>query len=98
MLKPRHLTLLRGALQFFGEELLPHGPEVAQPYLDEEIDDEFTSGELQELQRFLSQVDIRYATLEVADRERVQPQLSQSFDDVSGSPDQVAVVLVPARL
>ena len=98
MLRQRHLPLLRGALQFFGEELLPHGPEVVQPYLDEEIDGEFNSSELQELQRFLSQVEVRYAVLDEADHERVQPQLSDAPDEIAAPTDHLAVVLVPIRL
>ena len=97
MLKQRHLTLLRGALQFFGEELLPHEPEVMRPYLDQDVDDEFTSSELQELQRFLSRVEVRYTGLDAADHECVQPQLSHSLDEVAASSEQVAVVLIPAE-
>ena len=101
MLKQRHLTLLRGALQFFGEELLPHGSEVVQPYLDEEVDGEFTIAELQELQRFLSQVEVRYTALDAADRERVQPQLFDIIEEArtaSNSTIRVATVLLPMGL
>ncbi|MCA9091415.1 MAG: hypothetical protein KDA90_22600 [Planctomycetaceae bacterium] len=97
MLRQRHLTLLRAALQYIGEELLPHGPGAMQSYLDEKVDHEFTSSELQELQQFLSRVEVRYTGLDAVDPERVQPQLSHSVEDLATPMDRVAVVLIPTE-
>ncbi len=58
MLTKRHLTIIRGALQFFDEEFSPHSLLMAGPYFDEPL--ELAADELQELRELLSTVELRY--------------------------------------
>jgi hypothetical protein len=54
-------------LQYFNEELVPHGLEAMRPYLDEAVEGDITSADIQQLQQFLREVEIRYAELSSID-------------------------------
>ncbi|HEY4259097.1 MAG TPA: hypothetical protein VGM98_03005 [Schlesneria sp.] len=61
MLTKSHLAVLRAALQYFDDEMGPHGMDVMRPYFDEEPTDEWTSLKIRELQTYLRDCELRYA-------------------------------------
>lgn len=83
MLTQNHLTILRAALQYFLEELMPHGPEAMQSYLDKPIEGDITQTEVQKVQLFLRNVDVKFAVLRWADPYRIESPLYDSLDSVS---------------
>ncbi|MCG6157267.1 methyltransferase [Rubinisphaera margarita] len=91
------LVLLRAALQFWSEELEPHGPSTWQPYLDRQI--QVRRGRCAELRQTLLNCELRYAAVERdADRFKqvalyhspLAAALSATSDDAV-----VALVLIP---
>lgn len=59
MLTQRHLALIRAALQFFDEELVPSGMEVIRFYLDTPMDPEVTHVEIRMLRTMLGRAELK---------------------------------------
>lgn len=59
MLTQRHLALVRAALQFFDEELVPSGMEVIRFYLDTPTDEEVTHLEIRTLRSMLKNAELK---------------------------------------
>ena len=64
MLTKRHLAIIRAALQFFDEEMSPHGPDVAHPYFEEPLQGELRAEELRKLRELLATTELRYLEYE----------------------------------
>jgi hypothetical protein len=100
LLERRQLAVLRAALQFFDEELGPHGVNAMQPYFDEPPDGGISRSELEKLRDVLRTCEIRYACCDVTGTQVTHTGLyasaeiarSYAVDHV----DQVATVLLMA--
>lgn len=101
MLTKSHLAVLRAALQYFDEELGPHGMDIMWPYFEEEPAVAWTSVEIRELQRFLRDCELRYVGYVPATGELSSPFLSPSVDallsSVTDPSIQVATVVLSPR-
>ncbi len=64
MLTQRHLALIRAALQYFDEELVPHGMLAWRPYLDDHLEGDVTSLEVQQLRFYLRQATVKYGSFD----------------------------------
>lgn len=89
LLTPKHLVLIRAALQYFEEEMGPHWADVCGDDLE---DDSITIDELRDLQKFLSIVEIRYARLKLDRTELADTTLML---DVMGSDLPSVTILLP---
>ena len=96
MLTRRQLATLRAALQFWREEICPHGEVAARPYLETGDIAPLTSDEVNELRVRFDPTNLRYAVI-AADHSRLQSttlfataEKAESFANVR---DHVALVL-----
>jgi hypothetical protein len=98
VLTTKHLTVLRAALQYFQDELVPHGLDALRPYLDRPIDGGITSADVRQLQQFLRDAEIQYAAVSSAAPRQMDSTLYMSLEAASAglSDDsrQVDVVLI----
>ena len=97
VLTPPDLILIRGTLQFWAEEIEPHGPEAGRPYLP--TSQPVTAGHATELQRYLASTRLRYL---LCNRTDLQPAKSRLSDDAADFKDAdaesiVATVLFPPQ-
>ena len=100
MLTKRHLAIIRAALQFFDEEMSPHGSDVARPYFKEPLEEELESGEVRRLRGLLETAELRYLC-----REETGPMVPSlellTFEQVQETPNlfdgRVATVLLISR-
>lgn len=101
MLTRSHLAVLRAALQFFDEELMPHGVGVMRPYFDEPLNAKPTTSEIRELREFLRDCELQYACCDPASNRLTNSQLSESVEEsrllVADPASPIAVVLLPPR-
>lgn len=102
MLTPKHLTVLRAALQYFQEELVPHGLDALRPYFDEPIEGDITSADVRQLQQFLRDAEIAYVAVSPVSPRLMDSTLFMSLDAASAACRddswQVAAVLIsPVR-
>ena len=95
MLTQTHLAVLRAALQFFDEELGPHGVNAMRPYFQEGLDEAVSRNDIAQLRELLRICEIRYVC---CDREGTQVMHTGLFAsaDVARSftAEQVATVLL----
>lgn len=102
MLTKSHLAVLRAALQYFDDELCPHGMDVMRPYFDEEPTSEWTSREIRGLQTYLRDCGLRYAAYSPAADQLTGSTLSLAANGVLPSvPDptcQVVRIVLPPRV
>ena len=77
MLTQRHLTIIRAALQFFSEELGPHGPEAFEDYLP---DESIESMEVHQLCDRIDRCEIVYARVEPGKVAFIDPDMSELSD------------------
>lgn len=98
MLTPKHLTVLRAALQYFQDELVPHGLDALRPYLDGPIDGGITAADVRQLQQFLRDAEIQYAAVSLTVPRQMDSMLYMSLDAASAACReetwQVAAVLI----
>lgn len=97
VLTPPDLILIRGALQFWAEEIEPHGPEAGRAYLP--TTQPVTAGHAAELQRYLTIARLRYL---LCNRTDLQPAKSRLSDDAADFKDAdadaiLATVLLPPQ-
>jgi len=102
VLTPKHLTVLRAALQYFQDELVPHGLDALRPYLDGPIDGGITAADVRQLQQFLRDAEIQYAAVSLTVPRQMDSTLYMSLDAASAACReetwQVAAVLIsPVR-
>ncbi len=102
MLTPKQLTVLRAALQYFQDELVPHGLDALRPYLDEPIEGDITAADVRQLQQFLRDTEISYVAVSLNHPRQMDSTLYMSLDAASAACReetwQVAAVLIsPVR-
>ena len=98
MLTQPQLAVLRAALQFFDEELGPHGINAMRPYFDAPPDEEISRSDLAKLRDVLRTCEIRYVCCDLAGTQVIRTglyasaEIARAFavDDV----DQVAMFLL----
>ncbi len=99
MLTRRHLAVLRAALQYFDEELMPHGIGAMRPYFDEPLNVELKTPEMRELQKLLRDCELKYACYDPTSSQLTGSELSKSAEDarlITAHPaSRIAVVLLP---
>lgn len=61
LLIPQHLEILRAALQFFDEEMSPHGVDAIANYVDLSLYGPVTPQHIQHLRKMLDHCQLRYA-------------------------------------
>ena len=98
MLTQTHLAVLRAALQFFDEELGPHGINAMRPYFDEPHDDEISRRDLAQLRDILRTCEVRYVCCDLTGTRVMHTGLHASADVArsfaADQVDQVATVLL----
>lgn len=102
MLTPKQLTVLRAALQYFQEELVPHGLDALRPYLDGPIEGDITAADVWQLQQFLRDAEIQYAAVSLTVPRRFDSMLYDTFSAASAACHEeswkvAAVLIMPAR-
>ncbi len=85
MLTPKQLAVLRAALQYFQEELVPHGLDALQPYLDGPIEGDITAADVRQLQQFLRNAEIQYAAVSLTVPRQMESTLYMSLDAASAA-------------
>ncbi len=99
MLTRRHLAVLRAALQFFDEEIMPHGVRAMRPYFDEPLRGALKPLEVRELRTFLRDCELKYASYDPKSARLNSPELSPSVKEARSTTvdpaSQIAVVLLP---
>lgn len=99
MLTQSHLAVLRAALQFFDEELGPHGIHAMRPYFDEPPDNVISRSDLAKLRDVLRTCEVRYVCCNLAGTQvmytglYVSAEIARSF--AADHVDRVATVLLP---
>lgn len=96
MLTQRHLAIIRAALQFFDDEMVPHGMRVIRPYLDANLHRSVTSTEIQHLRSFLRNVTLKYGRFDHQTGQMVKTTLRSTAQKRKGvnSPDSHPFVVV----
>lgn len=98
MLTKNHLVLIRAALQFFDEEMGPHGVRVMQPYFDEPLSAEFAEGEIRQLRERLKNCALAYVRCNARTMTLGSTELSLNMDDIglnAGHTEEMATILFP---
>ena len=99
MLQPRHLVLIRAALQFWDEEQSPHGIEAFTGYVEEPLPDgELTTEDVEYLRLQLGQCELRYLLCDEDGSELISQRLFETVeaaeqDDSEGGAMIVAVLI-----
>ncbi|WLD15112.1 hypothetical protein [Planctellipticum variicoloris] len=97
MLTKRHLALLRAALQFLNEELVPHGGDAVRPYLDVALDQPVTSEEVRQFQGFLAEVEPRIGLFDRQTGRMSDAPLQESIPERPPRDQVPVVVLIPSN-
>lgn len=98
MLTKNHLVLIRAALQFFDEEMSPHGVRVMRPYFDEPLSTEFAEGEIRQLRERLKNCALGYVRCNARTMTLASTEPSLNMDDIgsnAGHTAEVATILFP---
>lgn len=94
-----HLALIRAALQYFDEEMSPHGNRVMRPYFDEPLAAEFAEGEILELRTRLKNCVLAYVRCDARTMILATTEPSLDIGDIGpnagGQPAEIATILFP---
>ncbi len=80
MLTKRHLAVLRAALQFFDEEMTPHGAHALRHYFDKPLREALKPEEVRELRDLLRRSELLYACYDPIDSRLIGPELSATAE------------------
>jgi len=94
-LQTRELATIRAALQFWRDEIVPHGEQLARPYFDVDQVVPLSNPEIQDLQQQFQPARLRYARLVAGGSELASVDLFESADATQASASPVATVLLP---
>lgn len=97
MLTRRQLTTLRAALQFWQEEICPHGEAAARPYLETSNIAPLTTDEINELRDRFDLMNLRYATI-TADQSRLtETTLFSTLEEaeILAGDGRIATIILP---
>jgi hypothetical protein len=93
MLTPENLTVIRAALCYFCDELLPHGPEAYAAYLDQPLPEGFLTGQsIVQLCDRLTTCELRWARYSPETNELLVGKLLKTVPDTQ---TPLAAVLIP---
>lgn len=99
MLTKSHLALIRAALQYFDEEMSPHGIRVMRPYFDEPLAAEFAEGEIRRLRERLKNCVMAYVRYDARTTTLATTEPSLNMDDIgpsaAGQSAEIATILFP---
>jgi hypothetical protein len=99
LLNDQHLILIRAALQYFDEELSPHGVEAMAAYLTTPSLDPAIVEQLSDLRTWLPHSRVAYACVQPASNRLAGDRLYDSPEEaehaVEGTPSIVVPVLLP---
>lgn len=99
MLTRTHLALIRAALQYFDEEMSPHGARVMRHYFDEPLVAEFADGGIRQLRERLQKCKLAYVRCDAATMTLATTEPSLSLEDLgNNSAEQsveIATILFP---
>lgn len=93
-----HLVLIRAALQFFDEEMGPHGVRVMRTYFDEPLSAEFAEGEIGRLRERLKNCALAYVRCNARTMTLASTEPSLNMDDIglnAGHTVEMATILFP---
>lgn len=97
MLTRTHLALLRATLQYFDEEMSPHGTRVMRPYFDEPLAAELAEGEIRQLRERLQNCKLAYVRCDTAAMTLATTKPSLSWEDLdkdsAGQTAEIATIL-----
>lgn len=96
------LVLIRAALQFFDEEMGPHGVRVMRPYFDEPLSAECAEGEIRQIRERLQKCKLAYVRYDTATMTLASTEPSLSLEDLgnnaAGQSGEIATILyLPPR-
>lgn len=98
MLTEQYLALIRAALQYFAEELVPHGREAMQPYWDEPLLEDVTIEGVQRLRQQLHNCRLRYVVCHQTEEhvidERLIAPLTIARQEAAALSGQLGTVLL----
>lgn len=80
MLTKRHLAVLRAALQFLDDKLMPHGAKALRHYFDEPLREALMPQEVRELRDLLRHGELRYACYDPVTSRLMGPELSATVE------------------
>lgn len=102
MLTRRQLAVARAALQYFSEEVGPHGAVALQPYLKETWMGDATTEDVNQVREVLQRCTLRYVCCDRAGTRLILPELFPTFEAAQLSTSHlhagtvIATVVVPA--
>ena len=98
MLTRRETETIRAALQFWREEICPHGEATARPYLDADDVSPLNSDEVEKLRDQFARSAVRYAILTPDQNGLQDVALITSTEEAKGVAGEarVATVILPA--
>ncbi|WP_437191540.1 hypothetical protein [Planctomicrobium sp. SH527] len=99
MLTTRHLAIIRAALQFFDEEISPHGAGGAFPYFEEPLEEHLQTEEFAQLRELLRSVELKYVRSDQTGTRILSHKLLTSEEvqqRQSADPSRIATVILTA--
>jgi hypothetical protein len=99
MLQPRHLVLIRAALQFWDEEQSPHGIEAFTGYVEEPLPGgELTTEDVEYLRLQLGQCESRYLLCDEEGSELIGQRLFETVDAAAQADSEGAAMVAAALI
>jgi len=100
MLMRRDIAVIRAALQYFQDELCPHGPEVYRPYFDEPMDKPVKGEDVRRLRESLRNCEMRYLVCDRQASRAIHSELFTSIDRAEvlarKAEGKVGVAIIPS--
>lgn len=101
MLTQRHLAIIRAALQFFDEELVPSGMQTIRHYLDVPLNEAVTHDEVRRMRSFLKNTELKYGRFDRRTKQLIWREIdgliTGSHRSTPAEPGIAVVVLIPTR-
>ena len=97
MLTQRQLATLRAALQFWREEICPHGEVAARPYLETSAIAPLTSDEVNELRDRFDPTNLRYALFSTDQGSLTESTLFSTLEEaeILAADGRIATIILP---
>jgi len=92
LLTPKHLRLIKAALQYVDEELSPHGPAAYKPYMTGET---VTPDEVATLRNLLNRCELKYLQGPPDSGELEAGRLLDAAEE--SAPDLMTVLFFPSK-
>jgi hypothetical protein len=85
-------------MQYFDEEMSPHGVRVMRPYFDEPVATEFAEGDIRDLRARLKNCVLAYVRCDTRTMTLATTKPSPDMDDIglnAGQTAEIATILFP---